>query len=404
MIHACPASIRRTALLPFLSYLSAFTALSTDLYLPALPDMAVYFDAPVAQINLTMTLFFAFFATGTLFWGPLSDRYGRRRALIVGLALYVAASVGCAFSRNVTVLILFRCVQGFGGAAGPSVAMAVIKDVFREDERERALAWVQTFFVLAPVIAPTAGAGLLAFTSWRGVFGVQAALGIVGILGTLAMRESSRPDTTASPLRAWKRLATVMRNRRFRRLLWTFTPLTIPGLAYIATSSFIYISRFGLNKFAFGIYFAANALLSLLGPWMYIVLVRRFRRNTLVTAGLLTVGVCGLLLLAFGGISPLIFLLALLPGTLANGFLRPPGTAMMLAQHDGDTGAVASLISFSAMIGGSIGILLVSLEWGDTVMALGALYLLTGLVCVALWLRFLALVARGTDEILSQQG
>ena len=373
-------------LLVFLGFLSAFVALSTDLYLPALPGMAAAFQAPVAQINLTLTLFFAFFGLGTLFWGPLSDKYGRKPILLCGLALYVLASVVCAFAEQVGELIAARSVQAFGGAAAPAIAMAIVKDVYGGRAREKALTWIQTLFVLAPVFAPMLGAALLGVTSWRGVFWVLALAGSVGFVGGVMMKETTVKAPELSVFRSWQRLAVVLKNPNFRSLLTIFTPISIPMLAYIAASSFIYQDGFGLSKQAFSLYFALNALLSLAGPWLYLAFSRRYDKRPLITAGLVVLMASGLLLCACGGLAPWLFLLCLLPGSIAGGFLRPPSVGLMLAQHDGDTGSVSSLIGFSGTIGGSVGMFLISQNWSDFVLALGLLHALTGAFCLVLWL------------------
>lgn len=108
--------------------LSAFVPISTDLYLPALPGMAEYFDVSVTLTNLTLILFFLFFSLGMLFWGPLSDTYGRRPVLLAGLGLSIAASAGCAVSWDIYHLILFRVLQAVGGSAASAVATAMVKD------------------------------------------------------------------------------------------------------------------------------------------------------------------------------------------------------------------------------------------------------------------------------------
>ena len=148
--------------------------LSTDLYLPALPTMTIYFHVPEYQINLTLILFFIFFSLATLIWGPLSDKYGRRPILLIGLTGYTIASILCADSSSVYQLILFRVMQAIGGGAASAVAMAIVKDVYQGRKRESILALVQSMIVISPALAPVVGALLLNFTSWRGVFVTQA--------------------------------------------------------------------------------------------------------------------------------------------------------------------------------------------------------------------------------------
>jgi DHA1 family bicyclomycin/chloramphenicol resistance-like MFS transporter len=119
-----------------IALLSAFVPLSTDLYLPALPTMSKSLQAPAEQINLTLSAFFVLYSVGVLVWGPLSDRYGRRPILLIGLAVYVLASGACSITTNVTALIAFRALQAVGGSAAGAVSTAVVKDIFSGRKRE----------------------------------------------------------------------------------------------------------------------------------------------------------------------------------------------------------------------------------------------------------------------------
>ena len=146
-------------------------ALSTDLYLPALPTMSKNLQAPVEQINFTFSAFFVMYSVGMLVWGPLSDRYGRKPILLTGLSVYVLASALCSVTTSVTALIAFRALQALGGSAAGAVASAVVKDTFSGRKRESVLAIVQSMTMLSPAVAPMFGAMLLSVTTWRGVFG-----------------------------------------------------------------------------------------------------------------------------------------------------------------------------------------------------------------------------------------
>jgi MFS transporter, DHA1 family, multidrug resistance protein len=152
-------------LIVLLALLSAFVPLSTDLYLPALPTMTKYFHVHHSQTNLTLILFFVFFSLATLVWGPLSDKYGRRPILIIGLTGYAIASLLCAASLNVYHLMLFRVLQAVGGGAASAVAMAIVKNMCEGKKRESILALVQSMVMISLAVAPVVGALLLKFTS-----------------------------------------------------------------------------------------------------------------------------------------------------------------------------------------------------------------------------------------------
>lgn len=177
-------------LILFLALLSAFVPLSTDLYLPALPIMTSFFHMSEFEMNLTLILFFVFYSLATLVWGPLSDKYGRRPILLIGLTGYMIASILCAVSRNVNQLILFRILQAVGGGAASAVATAVVKDVYQGKKQESILAIVQSMVVISPAVAPVIGALLMKFTSWRGIFFAQAVLGFAVVAGSIAFQET----------------------------------------------------------------------------------------------------------------------------------------------------------------------------------------------------------------------
>ena len=151
----------------FIAFLSAFIPLSTDIYLPALPKMVESFNTSASLVNLTLIFFFIFYAAGTLFWGPLSDKYGRKRVLLIGLTIYSIASVLCIFSSNVYQLILFRILQSIGCGAATAVSTAIVKDVYTGRRRVTIIALVQSMGMLSPIISPVIGAIIkYSFVAW----------------------------------------------------------------------------------------------------------------------------------------------------------------------------------------------------------------------------------------------
>ncbi|MDD1748439.1 MAG: MFS transporter, partial [Methanothrix sp.] len=177
-------------LVVLITFLSAFVPLSTDLYLPALPGMAEYFGVSSDLANLTLILFFVFFAAGNLFWGPQSDKYGRRPILIISLSIYSLAGFLCAGSEDIYYLIIFRILQAIGGSGAFSVATAIIKDAYDSKNRETILALVQSMVLISPMAAPVLGAFLLSFTTWRGVFLILGGIGLFVLALSVALGSS----------------------------------------------------------------------------------------------------------------------------------------------------------------------------------------------------------------------
>ncbi|MDR3270182.1 MAG: multidrug effflux MFS transporter [Peptococcaceae bacterium] len=370
----------------FLALMSAFPPLSTDLYLPALPLMTEYFQVPEYQVNLTLLLFFLVFAVTTLIWGPLSDKYGRKPVLLTGLVLYTLGSVLCAVALSNTQLIFYRCLQAAGGGAANTVATAIVKDEYHAQRRETILAIVQSMVVLAPAVAPVIGALLLRFTSWRGIFVVQALIGLVLFAASLVFKETLQEKTSGSVAQAMGRLIVVLKNPRFSVLLLIFSLLNVGLMAFIASSSYIYQNAYGLNSQVYSYYFAFNAVGCLLGPLVYLRLAAHFNRYQIINGGFMVLILSGTLICLFAGSAPWIFALVLLPATIVFGALRPPGTYLMLDQQKTDTGSAASLIGSAAMVMGSLGIVLVSLWMAHPVLSVGVIDITCGVLSGGLWL------------------
>ena len=373
-------------LIVFLAVLSAFIPLSTDLYLPALPGMTAYFAVPEYQTNLTLILFFVFYAVSLLVWGPLSDRYGRRRILLVGLSLYTVAGVLCALAPNIFLLMFFRALQAVGAGAATAVATAIVKDVYRGRKRESILAIIQSMTVLSPMVAPMIGALILNLTSWRGTFAAQTVLGAVVVVMSVAFEETLLVRTTGSTLTSLRRLGTVLKHRTFASLLLIVAPVSLSGMAFVSSSSYIFQEDFGVSSQVYSFFFAIFAVGLAMGPLIYIRLSRSRKRTSILTGCLSVIALSGLLILLFGGRGPWAFILAVLPSGMAMSCLRPPATYLLLDQHEADAGSASALIGSSHMVMGSLGMVIVSLSLGSRVQTLGALTLVVGLLSGSLWL------------------
>jgi DHA1 family bicyclomycin/chloramphenicol resistance-like MFS transporter len=373
-------------LIVLLAALTAFPAMSTDLYLPALPRMTAYFHVPEYQTNLTLTLFFIVWSLAILLWGPLSDRYGRRPVLLVGLTCYVVAGALGAVASDVFQLMVFRVFQAVGAGAASATATAIIKDVYRRRRREVILAVVQTMSLISPALAPIVGALILKFTSWRGAFVAQAMVGFLVLVGAIAFRETVTKKLTGNPLSSVARLGSVLKNRTFALLLFNFSLLAAAGMAFISSSSYIYEVTFGVTSQVYSYFFALFAAGMAVGAPIYVWLSRRFERAGIITGCFTASAASGLLILVVGRLGPWPFILALLPMTIATSCMSPPATYLMLAQHDGDAGSVSALMGASQMLMGSVGMIVVSLGLWDRADLVGVLALGLAVLSGVLWL------------------
>lgn len=370
----------------FITLTNMFVPLSTDLYLPALPTMSQYFGVSGSLVNLTLVGFFFFFAVGTLLFGPLSDKYGRKRILLVGSGLYSLMSLICALAPNVYVMIFARIFQGIGAGALISVSMALIKDCFVGRRRESILAVVQSFSGVAPMIAPVLGAFLLRFTDWRGAFFVLTAAGAAVFLLSLLYQETLEPEdrVSESTVATVGKLITVGKNKGFLVPCLIFSLYNFAFMGYISISSYIYVDQFGLSEQTYSYFFAANALVSLMGPMAYVKFCANVNKVRLAYTCFAIYVVCGCSLIFLGQLAPALFWLSFAPFSFLGSLTRPFSSSLLLDQQKGDTGSASSLINGVATIFGSAGMMGISL-WSNHILGLGEIILTSGLLSLVGW-------------------
>ena len=371
----------------FLALIGSFAPITTDIYLPSIPSMITYFHAPVAAINMTLSMFFVSYSLGMLFWGPLSDKFGRKPVLLAGLVLYTLASVVCVFSNSVEQLIFGRILQGLGGSASVIICSAIIKDAYTNKERESALATVQSIAVLAPMVAPMIGAAIVQFfDAWQIVFIILTLAGILSIIGTLILTETHGGSDEFTVGSAFLDLKTAICKFNLASLLIIFSMPLIPFLSYVVTASYIYMTFFKLDAAQFSMFFAVNAACTVISPILYIKVLRHyFQVKNLVAGCFIMMIIGGICMYTWGSNSPYAFLLCLLPNTLAGSVLRPPGANLILSQHE-NAGSTSSLMGFCAMFLGGAGTLLVSLGWANVISFLGILFSIVGCIALVSWL------------------
>jgi len=371
--------------LAFITLLSAFIPLSTDIYLPALPKMVESLNTSTSIVNLTLIFFFVFYALGTILWGPLSDKYGRRNILIVGLAIYTIASILCMFSGNVYQLILFRILQSIGCGAATAVSTAIVKDSYSGRKLVTVLALVQSMAMLSPIISPVIGAMILRVLSWRGVFAVLGVLGILTLAGSIAMEETIEKRYTGSIISSISKLGVVAKNKKFMRVLITFSIMSIPSMSFISASSYIFVDGFGLSETVYSYYFAANAVFFLIGPLAYVQLSRHYNKIPYIKIAYIVIAISGVAMFIIGNLSPIIFMMSLIPASLFGSLIRPQTTSIMLNQIKEDAGAASSVMNCAFTFFGCIGMLLISSNILNRIALMGIMYLITSVVSLMLW-------------------
>ncbi|MFM2608056.1 multidrug effflux MFS transporter [Vibrio chagasii] len=370
----------------FLVIISAFPPLTIDLYLPALPQMVEVFNTDQSMVNLTLSSYFVTYAVGLLFWGPLSEKFGRKPILLIGLASYMVASILCAMTNSIEQLISARIFQAFAGSAITVIATAIVKDLYEGREREKIMATIMSLVIIAPMVAPVFGAFLLKIASWRMMFITLAIFGAFASVLAFCYRETLETKYQGSMFRSWGRMAVVMKNRSFVKLLVIFsiTPMALMG--FLAAGSYIYINDFGLTEQQFSYAFAFNALCASFGPTIYMKLSYRMPVQKVITGCFALLALAGIFTLTIGDLSPWFFMFIAAPATLMAIIMRVPGTNLMLNQQDHDTGSAVALIQFFSMICGSLGMVLVSIRPDSLIENLGFIQLSVGTLGGLMWL------------------
>ncbi len=376
----------KTGMLFFLVIISAFPPLTIDLYLPALPQMVEVFNTDQSMVNLTLSSYFVTYAIGLLFWGPLSEKFGRKPILLIGLASYMVASIVCAMTNTIEQLIGARIFQAFAGSAITVIATAIVKDLYSGREREKIMATIMSLVIIAPMVAPVFGAFLLKIASWRMMFVTLAVFGAFASVLAFCYRETLESKYQGSIFRSWGRLAVVMKNRSFVKLLVIFsiTPMALMG--FLAAGSYIYINDFGLTEQQFSYAFAFNAMFASFGPTIYMKLSYKISVQKIISGCFTLLAIAGIFTLTVGDMSPWLFALIAAPATLMAIIMRVPGTNLMLDQQDHDTGSAVALIQFFSMICGSLGMVLVSIRPDSLIENLGFIQLSVGVLGGAMWL------------------
>ncbi|RZS86830.1 DHA1 family bicyclomycin/chloramphenicol resistance-like MFS transporter [Motilibacter rhizosphaerae] len=373
-----PATPRaRLKLIGVLGLLVALQPFTFDLYLPALPALTRSLSTTDAQVQLTLTGTLLGAGAGQLVVGALSDRFGRRRPLLAGIAVHIVASVLCALAPTVEVLGVLRVLQGFGAASAAVTAMAVVRDLYTGSAAAAMISRLILVVGVSPVLAPSVGAALLRTTDWRGIFVTLALLGsALGLLSGLVLRETlpvgrrhsgGMRDTAG----AYRILA---RDRAFLGLTTIAAASMGVVFAYVSGSTFVLQDQYGLSEQQFGLVFAVNAIALIGTPQLNVVLLRRWSPEQLLGASLAYAVVLAVALLAvtatgFGGLPVLLVVLFL---TLVScGLVGPNTGAMALSRHGESAGTAASVLGTLQSLSGAVMAPLVGLL-GNDALAMGA--------------------------------
>ncbi len=353
-----------------LGTLTAVAPMSIDMYLPGFTALQHDLHTTPGAVQRTLVVFFIGLALGQAFWGPVSDRYGRRRPLLIGIALYMLASLGCAMAASIDALMLWRLLQALGGCAGIVIARSMVRDLYAPVDAARVFSRLTLVLGAAPILAPLAGAALVQSWGWRAIFLVLMAFGIICLLAALALPESlapgSRSNAQQHPVRnALRTYFELLRDRRFIGFALSGALGQSAMFAYIAGAPFVLMQVFGLSSAQFAWVFGANALGLIAASQINHALLARVGSGVLLRRALLSLTVWASVMLALavlnvGGFWGVVIPLFLALSSL--GFSFPNATALALAHQAGRVGSAAALIgsiqfTLAAASGSAVGMI-----------------------------------------------
>ncbi len=333
--------------------------LALDMYLPALPTLEAEFAASTARVQHTVSAYLFGMGLGQLAFGPLTDRFGRKRPLLVGLGIFALASAGCALAHSIDSFVLLRFAQALGGSAGMVVIRAVIRDRFDALQSARVLSLMMLVMGVAPILAPLAGGLLLVKGSWHWIFWVLAAYALFCVAAVFLFLEESHPPDARAPSvgRALAGVLPLMRDKRFLGPDLVFIAAFGAFFAYLAAAPFVFIRFFSVPADRFGWYFGANALGFITVSQLNRRLLAGRGPRRVLGWGVYLLGVAALLLLAcaltgiagFAGVFGALFLVVASLGLIASN-----ASAVALAPFGDRAGGAASLLGASQALTGVV--------------------------------------------------
>ena len=352
LAHPVTAVVSRGRSLRFLLILSAlmaFASISTDMYLPALPALAIALRSTSGGIQMTLSGFLVGFSLGQLFWGPIGDRFGRRAPIALGALLFVVGSVGCALSSTAWQMVGWRVVQAVGACAGPVLARAMVRDLYARERSAQMLSTLMLVMGIAPLLGPILGGQVLVYGSWQDIFWILAVLGTLALLSLLALPETL-PVQNRTSQRLSEALIGYVTLASSRKLLGyaAVGGFFYGGIyAYLAGTPFAYIEYYHLPSQAYGLLFGANIAGMMATNLINSRLVTRFGIHPMMGVGSAIAALAGIVLaldarFGWGGLAGLAIPLFCYISML--GFIVANSVAGALAAFPHKAGAASAFV------------------------------------------------------------
>ncbi|HXF64491.1 MAG TPA: multidrug effflux MFS transporter [Caldilineaceae bacterium] len=404
--HA-PAVLARVRLLHvlILGGLTALGPLSTDMFLPALPAVSQALSATIAQTQLALSAGILGMALGQALVGPVSDARGRRWPLLIGMAVFAITSLLCVIAPSVGILIALRFVQGVAGATGIVLALAIARDLYAGNTLARCISLLMAINFLAPMVAPVIGGQLLIFTSWRGVFGALALIGVgllltvtFGLGETLPTVRRGRGGVSAT----FRTFGALLADRRFVGYALTSGFAAAAGIIYISSSPFVLQKIYGLSPLSVSYVFGINALGLALMAQVGAKLVGRVSPQTLLAWGVGANVMAGVVLLGvvLNGVGLAGVLAALFVLVASLGLIFPNSAALALAKVEaGIAGSASALLGVLQFTFGAVVAPLVGLAGAVTATPMATFIATFGLAALATFV----VLCRASEPLAQEQ-
>ena len=338
-----------------LGLLCAIGPLCTDFYLPALPEITDQLSATGTQTQLSLTAALIGLGLGQLFFGPLSDRIGRRKPLAISLLLFIFSSAMCAITHDIHMLIVWRFVQGFAGAGGSVLSRSIARDRYQGTQLTQFFALLMTVNGIAPVLSPVLGGYIITAFDWRILFWTMAGIGAVLLLLSLVVLHETLPPKSANTTLQSKGTP-VLKNRRFMRYCLIQAFMMAGLFSYIGSSSFVIQSEYGMSAMQFSLLFGLNGIGLIIAALIFSRLARRIPAETLLRRGLLLAVFCALvtLLLAWQQHAVLALVGLFFTVSFMSGISTVSGAEAMNAVDSAQSGTASALMGTLMFVCGGI--------------------------------------------------
>ncbi|HTJ57035.1 MAG TPA: multidrug effflux MFS transporter [Devosiaceae bacterium] len=392
------AKLLRAAIL--LGLLSLIGPFAIDMYLPTLPAIGTALKADTAAVQASIMSFMIAVAVGTLIYGPVSDMIGRKPPLYFGIVLYTIGAIGCALSQSIEMLIIFRFVQGVGACASFALPRAIVRDNYTGAEATQLFSLVMLVFSISPILAPSVGSLVNQFGSWREIFWVMTIAGVLTLVLCIVALKETRPKEA----RVESGLGSAMSAYWVLIRDGRFLGLTLIGgfgissfMAFIGSSSFVYINHYGLSPTLYSLAFSVNAIGFFAASQATGFLVKRFGLNRVVRYAVWGFTGAMMLLLAlflagFDGIPVLSSLMFIAFAFL--GLVLPTTGVLAMEEHGAIAGTASALLGTLQTVAGAVVMGIVAAFFNGTAMPMVVGFAVCALIVFVLT----QLTIRGDDD------